>query len=439
MRCLIFRSSIIVTIMLGIFAGCSPWAQGGDLSTLNRGSLTNFWSACQRRDRPVVIVSFGDSMADSDRSIGFVLINKFVEILGFAGCSMQNYRNNLMAQTSGPVVWAVPSEFWCADHYLVSEGGVLWWEKEWTPGGVESDRVGVLYVAQPGGGLFSVSVSTNGGPWTLLQTVDGFAPQAEGHLMAVDLGLGLHRLRVDGVSGTNVILGAQLLKAHAPGVHVVFVQKAGTDLKEVTNAAPSIRRSIWRALAPDLIIWHMKEGGGPLVESRLEECENWWSDGAPQASVLYIGTPWNASDTNGTFTLDQNTTVRGVAASHGRAYADCMNPAVSYEWMVSYGYMQDETHPNFLGNTYLANVLWKDFDFFMWNAPRSLAIGLDQGQVHVGFDTGTGVTYNLEQREESGGWKTIHSSLGTGLPVSTNLDLVIHPGGLLRLRLTPGS
>ena len=57
---------------------------GSDYSTANRDSLSHFWKTAEAKTRPVTILSFGDSMADSYRSITFYLMQKFEERLGTA-------------------------------------------------------------------------------------------------------------------------------------------------------------------------------------------------------------------------------------------------------------------------------------------------------------------------------------------------------------------
>lgn len=73
-----------------------PKLTAQDLTTTNRDCLQHFWTVAENASRPVTVLSFGDSMADSYRSISFVLMNRMVQQLGIAGHSMQGYQNALM-------------------------------------------------------------------------------------------------------------------------------------------------------------------------------------------------------------------------------------------------------------------------------------------------------------------------------------------------------
>src|SRR5688572_9102208 len=79
-------------LMLGLL-GCA--VQGEDFSTTNRHKLARFWQLMESRSRPVTVLSFGDSMADSYKSITYYLIRRLEERFGAAGYSLNSYRNTL--------------------------------------------------------------------------------------------------------------------------------------------------------------------------------------------------------------------------------------------------------------------------------------------------------------------------------------------------------
>jgi PKD repeat protein len=211
------------------------------------------------------------------------------------------------------------------------------------------------------------------GAWTPLLTLNGYAAVATGQYTNVVLAPDFHQIRVDGVSGTNYVIGPQLLLQTTSGVHVAFMDKGAIAISDVTNVPSAIRTPILAALSPDLLIWHMKEDmssndfyNGPIVTSNgLITCEQWWSNAASNCDVIYIGTPYMYVDTNPATptTVIQNTLVRYTALQYGRAYCDLMNPSVSFPWMNSQGYMADETHTTYAGGLYLARYLWYEFGF----------------------------------------------------------------------------
>jgi hypothetical protein len=413
-------------------------ASAATLSTTNSSALRNFWLAADQTQRPVTVLSFGDSMADSYRSISYCLMNQFVGRLGVAGYSLRNYANTLLWNlTNGTQHIDGPSPFWFSDHFELPPGGGMWWEAQAWPGGLVCDRLGVFYVAWPGGGRFTLSVSTNSGPWTQLLTVDGFSPSTVGRFTNLDMSLDHYRLRVDSLSGTNVVVGAQVLNRHTNGVHVAFTDYPGIALSDVTNVPLAIRAPIFAALAPDLLIWHMKEDGSEATHQRLLENEQWWSNSIPNCSVLYIGTPYASVDLTSTATVDQNTLVRSVAVAFHRAYVDCMDPAVSFDWMYLQGYMADGTHENVLGNQYLEHFAWNDLGFFALGTPLRLSCAMVQSQLNVSFQTVSGIRYTLESSSDFSTWQTNLTVSGGAQITYVSTDPV--PRKNFRLRLQPGN
>jgi len=341
-------------------------ARAEDLSTANTNTLSHFWATAQATNRPVTVVSFGDSMANSYASVSFSVINMLGESLGVAGYSLNNYANATLPNlTNGAQVITGPTSLWFSDYYQLPPGGTLWWENQNSPGGIYSDKLGVFWVAQPQGGQMTFSVSTDQGAWTPLLTLNGFAAVAMGQYTNVVLAPDYHRIRIDSSTGTNYVIGPQLLLQTTSGVHVVFMDKGGIAISDVTNVPSAIRTPIFAALSPDLLIWHMKEDGTTVTSNGLITCEQWWSNAAPACEVIYIGTPYTVYDTNPLtpLTVEQNTLVRYTALQYNRAYCDLMNPSISWPWMNSQGYMMDELHVTTSGGLYLARYLWYEFGF----------------------------------------------------------------------------
>lgn len=355
---------IAVTFWIGTMLLATASAQ--DLSTTNTNMLPHFWAAAQAENRPVTVVSFGDSVASASASVGMSVINMMVESLGVAGYSLNNYGNaTLFNLTNGAQVITGPTPLWFSDYYQLPPAGSLWWNDQNSPNGVYSDKLGVFWVAQPQGGQMTFSVSTDQGPWTPLLTLNGYAPVATGLYTNIVVSPDFHQIRIDGVSGTNYVIGPQLLLQTTSGVHVAFMDKGGIALSDVTNVPSAIRTPIFAGLSPDLLIWHMKEDGSVATSNGLMTCEQWWSNAAPACDVLYIGTYYISADTNPAtvVTVAQNTLVRYTALQFDRAYCDLMDPSISFPWMNSLGYMSDGTHANVAGGLYLARYLWYEFGF----------------------------------------------------------------------------
>ena len=416
------------------FAPCETNAT--DLSTTNRDCLRTFWEALERPEQPVTVLSFGDSMADSYQSINYCLITSLVSRQGTAGYSLNNCANaTVFVVTNGASV-LTPDSFWFSYHFPLPPRAALWWNNYNLTGGIRADKAGVYYVAQPGGGALQLSVSTNAGPWVSVMALDGYSPEPVGRFAPLHLPPSYYRLRVDGLSGTNIVIGSQLVDTHSKGVHIAFAEYPGIGLDLVTNVPTSIRIPILEALSPDLLIWHMKELGDEALRARLLENEAWWSQAAPNCSVLYIGTPWVSVDATSPITLDQNTVVRSIAVSHRRTYVDCMTPAVSYAWMQAQGYMVDGTHPNLRGSQYLANIAWDDLGLFAVGASLRLALEPAAFGLDLSFLTATGLSYTVESSSNLSDWAPVCSIPGNGGRFSTNWLPAI-PAASYRLRLQP--
>ncbi len=409
-----------------------------DYSTTNRDALGHFWTAAEQKQRPVTVVSFGDSMADSYRSVTYHLMNKLTERLGTAGYSLINYGNTALVNITNGAFHIFSGEYWHAYYTGVPAGGAVWWENQPTPGGVYCDQAGVFYVAQPSGGQFLLSLSTNGGPWTMNLVLDGFNPNPVGHFAKLTLPPNRYRLRVDSLVGTNYIIGPHALMTQTSGVHVVFMDQGGIPLGAVTNVPLAIREPIFLALQPDLLVWHMKEPTdlGSGTSNRMEECERWWTNSAPGCDILYIGTPWVALDTNSSTTLDQNAIVRNIALNHHRAYADLMQPTFSYQWLLTNGIMSDETHLNSAGGLFCANLLWNDLSFFALGLNRTLSLKTSGPQLQLTYDTSAGAVYRLEVSTNLQHWSAVFTNpVGVATFATNFLPSAAH--SYYRLGLTP--
>jgi hypothetical protein len=408
---------------------------GADFSTTGVDRLQNFFARTDIPSRPVTVLSFGDSMADSYRSLNFVLMNRFVDRLGLAGFSLNTYAGyNVVYPTNG-ALYVAPDDFWFTTTQQLPPGSTTSWGALSSPGGELCDRVGLFFISHPNGGELSLLISTNAGEWAPLFTLDAFSSAPQGQFTNVDLPLNYYRLRVDSLTGTNRLIGAQFLNTQSNGVHVAFMDEFGISLSQVTNVPLSIREPIFKALGPDLLIWHMKEDGSPETLQHLFDCEQSWSNCIPQCNIIYIGTPYVYADTYSTITTDQNTIVRSVAVSCGRTYMDCMTPSVSFDWMLSRGYMADGTHENLAGDTYLSDFTWDSLNFFSLRTPRKLSLStLPDSSALLSWQTSTNILYQLESSPDLNIWTRVYQVAGDG-----NARTFTNRSGssFYRLRMTP--
>jgi hypothetical protein len=410
--------------------------RGTDFFTTNVNALPHFWAAIQARQRPVTVLSFGDSMADSYRSATYHVMNRLNNQFGNAGYSLNNYRNTAGQQITNTAYYIQPDNMWFIRYQAVPPEGATWWINLLTPGGNYCDRAGIFYVAHPQGGLWRLMLSTNDGPWSTVLTVDGYSAYPTGRLAAVDLPLGRYRLRAETDSGTNFIIGPYTVNRQTNGIHAVFLDWPGISLSQVTNVPPAIRDPIFAAVKPDLLIWHMKEETTLATSNRMEICEAWWKNSIPDCDIIYIGTPWVSQDIGPSpQTTNQNLIVRNIAIRHGRCYADLMQPTVSYDWLATNSFMADVTHLNSAGGLYCANIMWNDLGFYALGLDRRINLQRIGAQLQLSYNTFTNARYRLEISTDLHTWSPFLTNPIANAVFATNFTSGNGPA-FYRLRLT---
>ena len=414
---MLLNTKVLMVVALICSAG---QMQANNFSTTNLETLGRFFAAAESTNKPVTVVSFGDSMADSYRSPTFHLMNKLTAKIGVAGYSFNNYKNTALWVITNGAYEVTTGPLWFSQYFGLPANSSIWWNNQLNAGGVACDIAGLFYVAQPLGGQFNLSISTNGGPWVTHLTLDGYSPSPVGRYTNVTLQPNNYRIRLDSLTGTNYALGRHQVLSHTGGVNVTFVDYFGIHLGQVTNVPLAIRQPIFAALDPDLIIWHMKEDGSLMTSNRMEECENWWKTSATNSDVIYIGTPWISLDISSSITPDQNTIARNIALRHGRAYADLMQPTVSYQWLVSSNFMLDVTHLNSVGGLYCANIMWDDLGFFTIGLNKKLSLSSTGTQLNLSYNTSAGAVYRLEVSTNLQTWTAVVTNPVGNALFSTN-------------------
>ena len=390
-----------------------------DFFTTNTDSLAGFIAAMEQKQRPVTVVSFGDSMAEAYNTASFHLMNRLVTKAGIAGYSMDNYFNTAMYSIANGAYVIEPDAMWFAHYFAIPPGATLSWNTQTNAAGIYCNSTAIFYVAHSGGGQFRFSVSTNGGPWVTKLLLDGYSPTPVGRFAKVTLQPNNYRIRLDGEVGTNYIVGPQHLSSQTGGVNVVFASYPGISLGGVTNVPLAIRQPIFAALNPDLIVWHMKEPPDGLFD-RMEECERWWSNSAPNTAVIYIGTPWAYNDTFTTQTLDQNAVVRNIAVKYHRTYVDLMQPTINYSWLQTNGFLADQVHLTSVGGLYCANLMWDDLGFFSIGLNKKLSLTKAGLQLSLSYTTTNGAIYRLEASTNLQTWSGVVTNPAGNATITTN-------------------
>jgi len=329
-----------------------PCAHAQDFGTINEMQLQHFWSAIQRSNGPVTVLSFGDSVSDDYRSIQTSLFARLQERFGASGTAFTGWSYKAFGSGASVVQWGPD---WWADHTEVPPGAFV----EWYP--QQCDEVGVFWVARPDGGLFQLS-AVEGSTIVPLLTLDGQSPTPMGCHTNVSLPRAYRGLRADGLSGTNVLVGARLVDTAGVGICTAFLTRDGQNLNKIFSYSTNVLYPLFSAINPQLVVWHMKELGDigeTSLSNRLYDLEAMWKACVTNGDVVYIGTPYQSSDRTQTFTPIQNRLIRQAAVRDNRAYIDCMTPCVSYDVMTQYRILDDTVHPSPLGNSFMANtIVW---------------------------------------------------------------------------------
>jgi hypothetical protein len=433
-----------IILGLGLALGCQDHSvlaqtESNDLSSINTDQLARFFAAVEQGTGPVTVVAFGDSLQAPWRSFGRHLGSRLQDLIGRAGIGLASQTPNLaLSQLLGEATITGPDTNWWMGYYLVpANGAVIWSNQTHTSGSLLADQAGLHYMAAPGGGAFSLSVSSNGGPWTTAQIVDAVSPQPEGRLAQVSLPLGYYRVRADGLSGTNRILGPELVNSQSRGLKTVYMARDGCNLNQILSVPSSVLGPVLTHLQPTLIHWHMKEYadiGSTSLSNRLRDLEALWRSAAPQADVIYLGTPYEQRDTTNRWSETQNRIVRQAAQRDHRTYLDCMTPFVSYDFMVNNGYLDDGVHPSNLCYTRMAEIAWKELGFFALKVDRRLRGRALEGRHLLEWPSVAGITYTLESSPDLSAWWPRLTVAGDGSWLTCTNTLA--SPALFRLRLS---
>ncbi|HEX7860783.1 MAG TPA: hypothetical protein VF773_10680 [Verrucomicrobiae bacterium] len=397
----------VLFVLLTAMFGLMP-ARAASYTT-NVHSLNRFFDAFEKREGPVRVLSLGDSMADSWRSITLQLVTRMLERRPFAGTSLNNSYNRSIRLLSNGGTMEPPSWLWFSYHYRLPQGAGVRWYNEQNANGILANRLGLFWIAQPDGGQFELLVSEKGQAATHLAMLDGFSPAFEGRFFSTNVPLSEYQLEVRSVSGTNYVLDPELVNLRTNGLHVAWIDYSGIPLPYITMVPRAVREPILRSLAPDLLIWHFKEDTTNGLGPHLLEHEEWFRAAAPNMDVLYIGTPFAEDNTGGTRTFPENELIRSFAISQNRAFVDCMTPGVSYEWLHDRGYMDDPVHTSFEGGVFLGNVAWNDLGFYTLGTNRRVDLRQRGTMLSLEASLSAGLAYRFESSTDSVNWSEFAS------------------------------
>jgi hypothetical protein len=151
------------------------------------------------------------------------------------------------------------------------------------------------------------------------------------------------------------------------------------------------------------------------LSNRLFDLKALWKNTVTNGDIVYVGTPWQASDLDYSagYTLKQNQLVRQAALRDHRAYVDCMNPCISYQYMTNNGFLDDVIHPSNVGNQFMAGILWRELGLFALRGDRHISVeSLPSAEVRIAWETYSGVIYELQSSSDLANWTSVSSVPG---------------------------
>lgn len=393
----------------------------------------------------VTFIVNGDSMAEQGRSMPYNLVRLLEERLG-AVAYVGNYRNTMMQTSTNGTAFDPPNWKWYSGTLPLPPGKEYIFEKEQSAGGVLADGTGMLWTAHTNGGQFKLLVSTNGGPFGEIATLDGYSsnPTGEGRNFLFDqLPITKYRLKAIGISGTNSLVAPRIGQYHTNGIEVCFFAWGGIAISDIIKVPAAIRSAILSAFAGRTVIiltlvhddpYYLPQMNGLLYG--IPELESTYDAVLPQHLSINIGATYASADTNSNQTADQNEIIRNVTITSGDVYLDTMNPSVSYEYMLTNGWLLDFVHLSNIGGSNSARIAWNDMGLYALNVPRTLTIEHNNGFATLTHGRSMNASYMIQSSTNSVDWLDLGVSPAGSTPYSTNV-VTSGESGLFRLKLSP--
>ncbi len=410
----------IVSALLVMFA---PGLRGEETNLLGSVNLAlpRFWNAVENRPGPVSVVAFGDSLQIPHRSLCKYLFASLAAKTGQAGYSFSWPPAISNPDLTGGARWsafAVVDGYWWMQYLLMPPSSVVTWNSGQANGVTRCDSIGLYYGVGPEGGQIQIDVATNGGVWLPKQVVDTYHDTNETRYAQWQLPLGYYKMRVQSLTGiTNRVLGPEMLNSHSNGISTAYLWHDGINLRNILSLPPQVLHPVFSNLHPDLIVWHMKELadlGETSLSNELERLEVLWQNVAPEAEVIYIGTPYDVTDATKVHTEIQNRLVRNLALRNGRCYVDGMTPFGSYSQMVTNGYLDDHIHISNLGYAFMNTLVWDQLCFEALRQDRRLVAQGTLAAPVLSFQSFSNVEHVLQASSNLWQWNDVTSVPGDG-------------------------
>jgi hypothetical protein len=371
-----------------------------DTNVIDARKLTRFWTAIQGTNA-VRVGAFGDSVTvpdDGGKMAGFG--PQLSNLLGNPSGGVTANFPYLYFQTNGVGVYRGPDTNWWWYHYEMTNGSTSTYLAAITNGPAENstsvwcDTIAVYYLTGRAAGTFTISVSTNGGPFGIVGVVSALGTYG-GAVTNLNLPLDYYQLRIACTAGSVTLIDCGMWNEHQRNLTYVFASAPGMAYIDWTAVSTNVTWPIFEAWNPTLLLLEAKDtpdwfrASFPLLEQMFTNC-------APGMDALYLGTTPQGTNVNPTineqFALPQNAIMSELATTYGRPFWNSYY-IVTYEQATALGWTRnDGTHFNFNGGAALGDMLWSD----VWAGFHRTEAGIANGALHLSWYTLKGRTYQVQ-------------------------------------------
>lgn len=404
-------------VLLLLLLGKSLAEAQVDTNTVEPRKLLNFWAALGG-NRAIRVGAFGDSVVNA--TAGGKMNGFGPHVRSIAGSQSGGITSNfpyLYFRTNGIGSYHGPDTNWWTSHFYMTNGSSATYLAGITNGPANSsdyvwcDTVAVYYITDPSAGAFTISLSTNGGPFGVVSSINAQGVYG-GAVQELALPLDYYQMQIACTNGTVALIDCGMWNEHQRNLACVLSAAPGMAYNDWTAVATNVTWPIFQAWQPDLLLLEAKDSAAlfaqsfPLLETMFTNC-------APNMDLIYIGTTAQGTNSdptiNDTWAIPQNNEMAALAQQYGRDYWNSFY-IVSYELATALGWtVGDGTHFNYAGGTALGEMLWSD----VWRSFHQLTATVNNGDFLLTWYGTVGSNYQVQYASDMAApnWQNLGSPI----------------------------
>jgi len=389
----------LAPLLLFLFGSSIADAQV-DTNTIDPQRLLNFWAALGG-NRAVRVGGFGDSVADP--SDGGKLAGFGPQVRNLVGSQSGGLTSNspyLYYYTNGIGDFQAPDTNWWQYHFYMTNGSTATYLAGITNGPanrsdyVWCDTIAVYYLTGPASGSFTISLSTNGGPFGIVAAVNAQGVYA-GAVQTLALPRDYYQMRISCTNGTVTLIDCGMWNEHQRNLTYVSSVASGMTYNDWTAVATNVTWPIFQFWQPTLLLLEAKDSAALFAQS-FPMLETMFTNCAPAMDLIYLGTTPQATNSdptvNDVWAIPQNAEMATLARQYGRDYWNSFY-IISYEQATALGWTTgDGTHFNSAGGTALGQMLWSD----VWRDFHQLTAAAANANVNLRWYGMVGRNYQVQ-------------------------------------------